>query len=357
MRATGEWSYRLLDPQARSLFDRLSICLGGFGPSALEHLAPPGSDNPAALLVELVEASMVLVDLSVDPPRYRVLEPMRQVGAAHLDDAGRADAHDAHARWMQAHVDAIGRAQTLRSSAAAAALDRETANLRGALTWLIETSRWERAAALGLPLALALSDDVAIDLIGPLALFEGAPSSPPELAGACAAVAGAACWLAGEASAAEGPLAVALDLLPSGHPRRWVPLFFRAMSRMYSGNTAGVAADTAALIEVSHAPEWAVATSVCNTALVHLFDGDRAGGTAWLLDHDDLLTRVAAVDGFVAYARGEFAAAEDPDVALACFDQAYRQCDAAGHAFNREVAAIGRAAVLIRLERRDAAVP
>ncbi len=355
--ATAEWSYRLLGPQARVLFDRLAVCQGGFVASALDHLAPPGADNQEALLVELVEASMVLVDLSVVPPRYRILEPMRQVAAGHCDDDGRADAGDAHARWMQSFAEDLEREQNARSPIVGAALRAELANLRLALTWLVEAALWERAAALAIPLVLAASDDIPLDLIGPLELFAQAPSSPPELAGTCAAVVGAARWLMGQAHGAEEPLDVALDLLPIGHPRRWVPLFFRAMSRMYSGHAAGVAADTAGLLENSRAPEWVQATSVCNTALIHLFGGDRAGGEKWMLRHQDLVARVGRGDGFVAYTRGEFAAGERPEVALDFLEQAYRQCDSAGHTFNREVAAIGRTAVLVRLGRWEQAVP
>ena len=78
----AEWSYRLLDPQARTLFDRSAVAVGGFDLGALDHLAPAGTANPAALLAELVETSMVLADHSVEPPRYRLLEPLRQVGAS-----------------------------------------------------------------------------------------------------------------------------------------------------------------------------------------------------------------------------------------------------------------------------------
>ena len=42
--ATVEWSYRLLDPDAQRLFDRLAVCRGGFDLEAVEFLA--STDNP-----------------------------------------------------------------------------------------------------------------------------------------------------------------------------------------------------------------------------------------------------------------------------------------------------------------------
>ena len=92
---TAEWSYRLLDPAARALFDRSAVAVGGFDLGALDHLAPEGTANAAALLAELVETSMVLADHSVEPPRYRLLEPLRQVGLAHLAPAELAAARGA----------------------------------------------------------------------------------------------------------------------------------------------------------------------------------------------------------------------------------------------------------------------
>jgi hypothetical protein len=110
------------------------------------------------------------------------------------------------------------------------------------------------------------------------------------------------------------------------------------------------------LLADGHAPAWAPASAVCCAALINLFSGDRERALTWMADHPRLLAEVGQVDGFVAYTRGELAAAEDPVAALSWFDQAYRMCDATGHTYNREVAAIGRAAVLIRLGRHDDAV-
>ncbi len=85
--ATVEWSYRLLDPDAQALLDRLAVCRAGFPAGALDYFAPAGAGNGAALLAELVDASLVSCDLTADPPRYRLLETVRHVGLGHLTAA------------------------------------------------------------------------------------------------------------------------------------------------------------------------------------------------------------------------------------------------------------------------------
>jgi hypothetical protein len=87
-----------------------------------------------------------------------------------------------------------------------------------------------------------------------------------------------------------------------------------------------------------------------------MFSGDRAAGERWLTGHAPLLDRVRAVDGFIDYTHGEFAAQTDPHRALDLLDRAHRQSIAVGQRYDSEIAAIGRMAVLIRLGRgREAA--
>jgi predicted ATPase/DNA-binding SARP family transcriptional activator len=352
--ATVEWSYRLLDPNARALFDRLVVCRGGFGLDALAHLAPSG--NPPALLAQLVEASMVVADLDVDPPRYRVLETMRHVGLGHLDTALLCEARDAHARWMQAHIDAVRVLQDERAPGAMPLLRRERANLAEALVRLVERGAWQRAGRLGVALAVAVSDDPHLELLAQLTRLAAVPDRAGGDGGLCLVAAGAAAWLTGDAGTAVQLLSAALDRLPRRHPQRWTGLWFRAMSHIYAGDLAAVLTDTADLLATGDAPAWVRATAVCNAALMCLFTGDRRAAQAWLDAHHGLLAEVGAVDGFVAYTRGELAAGLDPVRALSWFELAHRQNDERGDSFNRDVAAIGRAAVLLRLGRhREAA--
>ncbi len=351
--ATVEWSYRLLGLDARALFDRAVVCGGGFGFDALAFLAPGG--NAPGALAELVEASMVVADHDVDPPRYRVLETMRRAGLGHLDPTRREDAVDAHTRWMQAHVETVRARQDERSPDAARLLRRERANLAEALVRSIEQRDWDAAGRLGAPLAVAVSDDPHLDLLAQLSRLESAPTDVAGDAALCPLAAGAAAWLGGDTERGEHLLTAALERLPRDHPQRWAVRWFRAMTRVYVGDAAAVQADTDELLADPAAPDWVRATAICNAALICLFTGDRAAAEAWLQAHAGLLAEVGEVDGFVAYTRGELAAETDPDAALAWFDLAHRRNEERGDTFNREVAGIGRAAVLLRLGRHDEA--
>jgi predicted ATPase/DNA-binding SARP family transcriptional activator len=358
--ATVEWSYRLLDPDAQRLFDRLTVCRGGFTADALDHLCPVGLPNPPALLAELVEASLVDVSLvdsepAADRPRYRLLEVMRRVGTAHLGADDLRAARAGHARWMESVAWTIHAHQNDRSPEAPRLLRAEIANMRAALGWLVDTEQWEQAGRLGILMALAVSDDPELSLRSQLQRMEP-PRAAPDGA-LCTAAAGAAAWLNGDADRAERLLTVALGELARDHPLRWIVRLFRMWTRMYSADTAGVEADAAALKDPPTAPAWAVATGVCCAAMMHHFAGNRAGAMR-LMDADrQLLDAIGELDGFVHYAYGELDSERDPPHALASFERAYRLGEARGYRYNRDLAGIGRMAVLIRAGRGAEAVP
>jgi predicted ATPase/DNA-binding SARP family transcriptional activator len=357
--ATVDWSYRLLDADTRALFDRLAVCQADFGLDAVDHLAPPGGRNPAALLAELVEASLVIPDLSVEPPRYRLLETIRQVGLAHLSHEEQDVVRDAHATWMQTHADAIHRLQSVRSPDATALLRREVANLREALSWLIDSGRTAAAARLGIAISLAVTDDPHIELLAQFHRLEAAVSdidSPAAVAGEARIAAAVAACLEGDATATDRLLTLALAQLPAGHGFRWAGNLLYTWLGIITGDRARVERHTDVLLADAQAPGWAQADAVCCAALLHHFAADATGARAWVERHEALLAEVGEVDGFIAYTQGELAAATDPERALRWFDQAYCQCDERGHTSNRAIAAIGRAAVLIRLGRHPEAI-
>ncbi|MEV1076736.1 BTAD domain-containing putative transcriptional regulator [Streptomyces sp. NPDC050211] len=355
--ATVEWSRLLLDPDARDLLDRLSVCRGGFPAEAVDQLAPAGAANPAALLAELVDASLVGCDLTAEPPRYWLLETVRHVCARHLASDGAADAH---ARWMRAHAEQVHRLRRERSPAAAVLFRREAANTHQALSWLIDSGRGRETARLGIMTVLALADDPDLPLLGLLrGLNPAEPGTPSgdDTQAVLALTVGVTAWMTGDGRTADRLLGAAVEALPSGHPYRWIGCFYRLTNRLFRGDVAGVEADAAALLRDPAAPGWGKGSAVCCAALVREFSGDHESAEQWLARQEVLLTEVSRVDGFVTYTRGELAAERDPARALACFEQAYRQSVVQGNTYVRELAEIGRAAVLIRLGRHTAAVP
>ncbi len=93
LRATIDWSYRLLPPAERRLLDRLSVFRGAFSLDAARTVAGDGLDEPDLVhcLAELVAKSLVNVD-SVQPvPHYRLLLLTREFGLEQLTQAGDHD--------------------------------------------------------------------------------------------------------------------------------------------------------------------------------------------------------------------------------------------------------------------------
>lgn len=92
--AVIEWSWRLLDEGAQDLLTRLALFPDGLVVDAVEAVAAPDRrDDALDDLAELVEQSLVqLVEREGDPVRYRLLETVREFGAARLDERGATEA-------------------------------------------------------------------------------------------------------------------------------------------------------------------------------------------------------------------------------------------------------------------------
>jgi predicted ATPase/DNA-binding SARP family transcriptional activator len=345
-----EWSYGLLSPAARDLFDRLSVAPGGAVLEALHHLAPEGLGRATVALGELVEASLVDVDLGADPPRYRALEVVRRVGLDHLDPELRADARRRLRAWMTDHITRAEQLSLARSPLATVLFRRELANLAGALVVEDDADR----AGLG-PLAASTStlvyDDPQVEVLERLRALAPAPGDWSEDDALCGLAAGMAAWIGGETDVAEGLLAAALAVLPPDHPRRWSATFAAIPNAMFTGEVEAVEAMARELRADPAVPDWAVAVGIGCAALMRLYTGDRAAAEAWLESEADVLERGARMDGFVAFTHGEMAAETDPEAAVAWYGQSALLSDAMGTTYTREVARLGRAAVLVRQGR------
>ncbi|MEZ4730000.1 MAG: BTAD domain-containing putative transcriptional regulator [Caldilineaceae bacterium] len=173
LRATIDWSYRLLDVDEQIWFERCSVFVGSWTIDALEGLhtqlqnrhpdatALP-ADQPAAtfprsttlldVLAALTDKSLVqVVTTTAGETRFTLLETMREFAAEQLQERGAADA------VAQAHADyywALIEPWDINAPTWLADIERELDNLRTALRWyLSQPDQLEAAMRLGHRLA------------------------------------------------------------------------------------------------------------------------------------------------------------------------------------------------------------
>jgi predicted ATPase len=112
LRSAIEWSHALLEEPDRVLLRRLSVFRGSFDLDAAEAVCSDERwprEEVVTLLASLVDRSLV-GRVSDDPPRYALLETIREFAAERLDVAGETAAlRDAHARWYAALGGRAGR--------------------------------------------------------------------------------------------------------------------------------------------------------------------------------------------------------------------------------------------------------
>ncbi|MFF4399756.1 BTAD domain-containing putative transcriptional regulator [Streptomyces sp. NPDC001480] len=171
LRATVEWSYRLLTEDEQRLFRHLSVFADGVDLDTAERIATdlgPAGD-PGSAVARLVDASMIdaTFDASLEgTTRYRMLETLRAFGLDRLAALGEDEA--AAERMVRWAVELTGRFRAAmaaeREPAADAELRRELPNLRAA--WRLVRGRglldYAVAMVVGLFDAIAYRDLVEI---------------------------------------------------------------------------------------------------------------------------------------------------------------------------------------------------
>src|SRR5206468_1034952 len=93
LRALIDWSYDLLEPSEKALFERVSVFAGGFTLEAAESVGA-GSTIDVAVVLDLVSALVdkSLIELDAGGERYRMLETVRQYAQERLDASADAAA-------------------------------------------------------------------------------------------------------------------------------------------------------------------------------------------------------------------------------------------------------------------------
>ncbi len=109
MRATIEWSYRLLDGDEQRMFRWLAVFPGGFELDAVRHVAAEMAlDERSAIehVASLVHKHMLSPETQAHGVRYRMLETMRAFALEQLDQRGERPASlTALAGWVTTLTD------------------------------------------------------------------------------------------------------------------------------------------------------------------------------------------------------------------------------------------------------------
>jgi predicted ATPase/DNA-binding CsgD family transcriptional regulator len=155
LRAALAWSHELLSEPERELFGRLAVFAGGWTLEAAEAVGagePVRAGEVLELLASLVDKSLVVAEGSgAGEIRYRMLEPVRQYALERLEKGDRAE--ETRRRYAAFFVSLAEEARPmLRATSQVEWLERlekENANLRGALSWTLSTNGIPAAARLG----------------------------------------------------------------------------------------------------------------------------------------------------------------------------------------------------------------
>lgn len=158
LRGAIVWSYDLLDPTEKALFNRLSVFIGGCTLEGTEAVCGPGAGpriNVLDTLRSLVDKSLVQqVGGGEAEPRFRMLETIQEFGSERIRTSGELETvRERHAAFFLALAEKaeIGLG-TILQPVWLERLEREHANLRAALQWA--TGRAETQTALRLVAAL-----------------------------------------------------------------------------------------------------------------------------------------------------------------------------------------------------------
>jgi predicted ATPase/DNA-binding SARP family transcriptional activator len=149
LRATVDWSYRLLDAEEQRCLRHASVFAGGFDLAAAEAMCGPicRADVPVIdLIAGLVTKSMIVHEAGPMGSRYRLLETLREYASERLADDPEEervarDRHAAHYLRMAEEAERQCRGPEQARWLAAVRVDEE--NFTAAFTWLRETDQYE----------------------------------------------------------------------------------------------------------------------------------------------------------------------------------------------------------------------
>lgn len=148
MRAAIDWSIRLLSDTEKTVFRRLGVFPGGFSLDAAEAVASEETGTVMAALETLVAHSLVRTDdTEAGEVELSLLGPLRDYALAMLDESDeRQEASARHAGYYLAALDPYPRGIGVGLERWARRVRRDWANLRLAVGWCMDHSRYGEVA-------------------------------------------------------------------------------------------------------------------------------------------------------------------------------------------------------------------
>jgi predicted ATPase len=151
LHATIAWSYELLSAHEQTFFARLAVFASGWQESDAFAICDLPDPQPSLGLESLLGVS--LIERAIDagePPRFRMLETIREFAAERLAASGEEAAlRDRHARHFLAVAETAERYMpAVRQQDWLERIDREHHNVRAALAWALTRPNPELAARL-----------------------------------------------------------------------------------------------------------------------------------------------------------------------------------------------------------------
>ena len=159
LRATLDWSYRLLDPPAQTLLRRLAVFAGGFTLEAAEAVCSGDTDDQNTVvdaLAELIDQSLLKsVPTTKGETRFTMLETLHEYAVEQLERTDEVPAlRERHAHYFcELAEQAVHVPNQEIDRAWLDQLEAEHTNSSAALHWLVEQQQWETAARFAAALA------------------------------------------------------------------------------------------------------------------------------------------------------------------------------------------------------------
>lgn len=357
LRATVEWSCRLLTGEQRDLLAALTVFASDFDlPAVWAVTGRLPRPHPGAELAELVDSSLVVAN--PDGATYRLLAVVRRQVDAALNTAGTRQAtRRAHAEWIATLADQIARDWTGPDAGAALRqLQRARHDIIAAIRWALSQGEVDVAASI------TGAVQQCPHWTPPTELADLIVESGERCVGSTATHAAMGIGAAAVALATRGDLDGAARMAHAAADgvaspgERYLVYLALGVAAIYRGDHDESRRHWQAIADLPGLPLALATEAHSSLALLARYAGDldrarEQASTAVMLAET---ARSAPVHAFASYAAGE-AAVGDPDRGVALLTAAAEEAAATGTTQVSQVARVALLAALVRTGHHDRA--